>query len=58
MQLPNDPVMLFSYVNLKLRDYYSDLEEMCEDLDVDQAMLVEKLTKAGYTYDRDKNRFA
>ncbi len=40
MQLPNDPVMLFSYVNLKLRDYYSDLEEMCEDLDVDQAMLV------------------
>ena len=50
--------MLFSYVNLKLRDYYSDLEEMCEDLDVDQAMLVEKLTKAGYAYDRDKNRFA
>ena len=49
MQLPNDPVMLFSYVNLKLRDYYSDLEEMCEDLDVDQAMLVEKLTKAGYS---------
>ena len=58
MQLPNDPVMLFIYVNLKLRDYYSDLEEMCEDLDVDQAMLVEKLTKAGYAYDRDKNRFA
>ena len=57
MQLPNDPVMLFSYVNLKLRDYYSDLEEMCEDLDFDQAMLVEKLTNAGYVYDRDKNRF-
>lgn len=58
MQLPNDPVMLLSYVNLKLRDYYPDLEEMCEDLDVDQAELVEKLTKAGYVYDRDKNRFA
>lgn len=58
MQLPNDPVMLLSYVNLKLRDYYPDLEEMCEDLDFDQAMLVEKLTNAGYVYDRDKNRFA
>ncbi len=57
MQLPNDPVMLLSYVNLKLRDYYPDLEEMCEDLDFDQAMLVEKLTNAGYVYDRDKNRF-
>lgn len=58
MQLPNDPNMLLSYVNLKLRDYYPDLERMCEDLDVDQGELEEKLAKAGYIYDRDHNRFA
>ena len=58
MQLPNDPNMLLSYVNLKLRDYYPDLEKMCEDLDVNQGELAEKLAKAGYIYDRDHNRFA
>ena len=26
MQLPNDPVMLMSVINLKLRDFYSNLE--------------------------------
>ena len=24
--MPRDPVMLLSFINLKLRDYYSDLE--------------------------------
>ncbi|MDD6492544.1 MAG: DUF4250 domain-containing protein, partial [Firmicutes bacterium] len=32
--LPGDPNMLLSYVNLKLRDYYSNFEAMCDDLDV------------------------
>lgn len=58
MQLPNDPNMLLSYVNLKLRDYYSDLEAMCDDLDVEQAEIEGKLAKAGYFYDRENNRFA
>ena len=58
MQLPNDPNMILSYVNLKLRDYYSNLEKMCEDLDVEQAEIEEKLGKAGYFYDRVNNRFA
>lgn len=57
MQLPNDPNMLLSYVNLKLRDYYSDLEAMCADLDAEQAEIEDKLAKAGYFYDRENNRF-
>ena len=36
MQLPNDPVMLMSVINLKLRDFYSNLDALCEDMNVDK----------------------
>jgi len=55
--IPNDPVMLLSFVNLKLRDYYSSLEAMCEDLDIDQAQIVEKLAGIDYHYDASLNKF-
>ncbi len=54
--IPRDPVMLLSFVNLKLRDYYSSLEALCEDLDVDQEEITEKLGIA-YQYDPEKNQF-
>lgn len=57
MQIPSDPHMMMSYVNLKLRDYYSDLESLCDDMDVSQSDIEEKLNGAGYFYDRDANRF-
>ena len=55
--IPNDPVMLLSLVNLKLRDYYSSLEAMCEDMDIDQAQIVEKLAGIDYRYDASLNKF-
>lgn len=55
--IPKDPVMLLSFVNLKLRDYYSSLEAMCEDLDVPQAEITEKLSGMDYHYDQEKNQF-
>lgn len=55
--IPNDPVMLLSFVNLKLRDYYSSLEAMCEDMDIDQAQIVEKLAGIDYRYDASLNKF-
>lgn len=57
MQLPNDPNMLLSYVNLKLRDYYSSLENMCDDLDISQGEIEEKLKSIGYRYDSGRNQF-
>ena len=36
MQLPNDPIMLMSVINLKLRDFYSNLDALCEDMDIDK----------------------
>lgn len=55
--IPKDPVMLLSYVNLKLRDYYSNLEAMCDDLDISKAELEEKLKSIGYSYDKDRNQY-
>lgn len=55
--IPKDPVMLLSFVNLKLRDFYPSLEAMCEDLDIDQAELTDKLTGINYSYDADRNQF-
>lgn len=55
--IPNDPVMLLSFVNLKLRDFYKDLDSMCEDLDVDKATIVQKLGAIDYHYDEEQNKF-
>lgn len=57
MQIPSDPNMLLSYVNLKLRDSYASLDDMCDDMDVSKAEIEEKLQKAGFNYDSQRNQF-
>lgn len=57
MQLPNDPVMLMSVINLKLRDFYRSLDDLCEDMDVNKAELLEKLSSAGFEYDEEHHQF-
>ena len=57
MQLPNDPVMLMSVINLKLRDFYSNLDALCEDMAIDKDELSEKLSSAGFEYDEEHNQF-
>ena len=55
--LPQDSIILLSYVNTKLRDEYDSLEELCAALDTDREELVRRLEAVGYTYDEEKNRF-
>lgn len=55
--IPKDPYLLLSYVNLKLRDYYPSLEDMCKSLDMDQAALVTKMAGIDYEYNADHNQF-
>lgn len=57
MALPSDPFILLSVVNTKLRDQYSNLDALCEDLDEDKTSLVQTLARAGYTYSPDQNQF-
>lgn len=55
--LPRDPVMLLSVVNTKLRDYYSTLDVLCEDMQVDKQELIGKLEMIDYTYDAGSYQF-
>lgn len=55
--LPQDPIILLSYVNTKLRDEYSSLEELCGALDVDREELVRILESVNYRYSAQRNQF-
>lgn len=55
--IPKNPVMLLSYLNTQLRDYYESLEELCAVLDLEQKELVEQMKGIDYCYDERMNRF-
>ena len=55
--IPKDPVMLLSFINLKLRDYYGSLDGLCDDLDIDKDTLVQKLATIDYHYNEERNQF-
>lgn len=57
MQLPEDPMMLYSALNMKLRDYYSSLDELCDDLGIDRKEVEDKLRQVGFEYDAKMNKF-
>ena len=57
MELPKDPMMLYSVINLKLRDYYPTLDALCEDMEADRQEIIEKLQAIGLSYDEKSNRF-
>lgn len=55
--LPQDPFILFSYINTKLRDNYASLDLLCEELDINKEELTKKLATIGMTYDALLNKF-
>jgi hypothetical protein len=55
--LPQDPIILLSYVNTKLRDEYPSLDALCEDLDTDRDELVRRLEGVNYVYSPERNQF-
>ena len=57
MELPNDPMMLLSTVNMYLRDRHESLDELCAALDIDRNKLEEKLRAAGFEYNKEHNKF-
>ena len=57
MEIPQDPFMLVSFINLKLRDYYDSLDALCEDLGLDKEQLCDKLKSAGFEYSEENKKF-
>lgn len=55
--LPKDPVMLLSFLNLKLRDFYASLDALCDELDLDKSEIEAKLASIDYHYDGERNQF-
>ena len=55
--IPNDPYMLLSWLNLKLRDEYDSFEELCRSEDADAEKILEKMAAIGAAYDKAEKRF-
>ncbi len=55
--LPKDPMILFSYINMKLRDQYPSLDELCRAEDIDHKWLIEQLGAVGFEYSAEHNKF-
>ena len=49
--------MLYSVINTKLRDFYPSLESLCEDMELNEEELKEKLSSAGFEYNKERNQF-
>lgn len=56
-KIPNDPHMLYSFVNVMLRDRFESLEEFCIVNEVDEGAIKRKLLEAGYQYNEKLNQF-
>lgn len=52
-----DPFILLSIINMKLRDFYGSLDQLCEDLNIDENLLNDKLKSVGYGYNTENNQF-
>ncbi len=55
--LPQDPILLLSVVNTKLRDFYPSLDALCDDLEANKEQIISKLETVGYKYDKNRNQF-
>jgi len=56
-ELPHDPVMLMSFVNMKLRDQYASLQDFCRDYGLSSDELRSTLAAAGFQYSLENKRF-
>lgn len=57
MDIPQDPFILLSFINMKLRDQYASFDDLCEDMNLDKDLLKDKLKSAGFEYNPDINQF-
>ncbi len=55
--IPNDPVILLSYINTQLRDKYKSLDDFCDACEVTKADIINKLALIDYHYNERTNQF-
>lgn len=57
MDIPQDPIILVSYVNTKLRDQFATLDEFCRTYELNEEELCRTLDSLDYQYDETTNQF-
>lgn len=55
--IPKDPMILLSFINTQLRDFYPSLEQLCDHFHLDPDELKKKLSNIDYEYDAKQNQF-
>jgi len=55
--LAMDPVILLSILNMKLRDNFSSLKALCDDVGIAEEEVISKIKVLGYEYDKHSNQF-
>lgn len=56
-ELPKDPNILIGFINMKLRDYYPDMNTLCDDLELNCKEIDEKLNAVGFFYDNETRQY-
>ena len=57
LDLPKDPMILFSVINMRLRDIYPSLDALCDDLHDDKKEIIDRLAAAGFEYNEQQTKF-
>ena len=55
--IPQDPFILFSWINTQLRDNFSSLDTLCEDMNIEKEDIISRLGAIGYEYNENLNKF-
>lgn len=55
--IPKDPVILYSFLNTKLRDQYSSFTSLCEDMELNEEEILSILKTMDFHYDAKGNQF-
>lgn len=55
--LPKDPVILLSFTNTQLRDTFESLSAFCNNFQIAEEDLCQKMAALNYEYDSKTNQF-
>ena len=55
--LTMDINIAYSMLNMKLRDFYSSIDVLCEDEEVDKEALISHFKDNGFIYNNSTNQF-
>ena len=56
-EIPSDTVILLSYLNTQLRDFYEDIQDLCKSLNLSEEEIRNRLKAIDYEYDASLNQF-